>query len=88
MREFFRSKIFIVLCIVALLLMGMAVMDTAAHGKMTFFENIAGTLITPLQNFCTTVIRYGGNLVEAYTQYDSLKEENEKLKSELPVPAS
>ncbi len=83
MREFFRSKIFIVLCIVAILLMGMSVMDMAAHGKMTFFENIAGTLITPVQKFCTTVIRHGGNLVEAYTEYDALKEENEKLKNEL-----
>lgn len=83
MREFFRSKIFITLCIVAVLLMGMSVMDMAAHGKMTFFENVVGTLITPIQKFSTTVIRHGGNLVEAYTEYDAVKEENEKLKKEL-----
>ena len=83
MREFIRSKIFIALCIAAVLLMGVSAMDMAAHGKMTFFENIAGTLITPVQNFCTTLIRSGGNLVEAYTEYDALKAENEKLKNEL-----
>ncbi len=83
MKEFFRSKVFIALCIAAVLLMGMSVMDVAAHGKMTFFENLAGTLITPVQKFCTTVIRSGGNLVEAYTEYDALKQENEKLKNQL-----
>lgn len=83
MRGFLRSRTFIAICIVAALLLGMMVLDTASDGHMNLLENIGGTLITPLQNFCTTVIRYGGNLVEAYTEYDALKEENEKLKNEL-----
>jgi len=83
MKGIFSSRTFIAICIAALLLLGMMVLDTAADGHMNFLENVGGTLITPIQNFCTTVIRSGGNLVEAYTQYDALKEENDKLKNEL-----
>lgn len=78
-----KTKSFIAACIVAVLLLGMMVLDTAAHGHLTFFENLAGSLITPVQNFCSTIIRYGGNLVRAYTEYDALLEENDKLKNEL-----
>ncbi len=83
MGGFFKSRTFIAICIVASLLLGMTVLDTASNGHLSFAENLAGTLITPLQNFCSTVIRYGGNLVKAYTDYDALAAENAKLKSEL-----
>lgn len=83
MKAFLKTKSFIAACIVAVLLLGMMVLDTASHGHLTFFENLAGSLITPVQNFCSTVIRYGGNLVRAYTDYDALLEENTKLKNEL-----
>lgn len=83
MKGIFTSRTFIAICIAAVLLMGMMIMDTAADGRMNFLENIGGTLVTPLQNFCTTVIRSGGNLVRAYTEYDALKTENDKLKNEL-----
>ncbi len=83
MKGIFTSRTFIAVCIAAVLLMGMMIMDTAADGRMNFLENIGGTLVTPLQNFCTTVIRSGGNLVRAYTEYDALKAENDKLKNEL-----
>ena len=83
MKGIFASRTFIAICIAAVLLMGMIIMDTAADGRMNLLENIGGTLVTPLQNFCTTVIRSGGNLVRAYTEYDALKAENDKLKNEL-----
>ncbi|MBQ7935792.1 MAG: rod shape-determining protein MreC [Clostridia bacterium] len=78
-----KSRTFIAICIAAVLLLGMMVLDTASDGHMNFLENVSGTLITPIQNFCTTVIDYGGNLVRAYTEYDALEEENAKLKNEL-----
>lgn len=83
MRDFFKTRSFIAACIVAVLLLGMMILDTASNGHLTFFENLSGTLITPVQNFCTTVIRSGGNLVRAYTEYEALEEENQKLKNEL-----
>lgn len=78
-----KTKSFIAACIAAVLLLGMMVLDTASNGHLTFFENLSGSLITPIQNFCTTVINYGGNFVEAYADYEALKEENTKLKNEL-----
>lgn len=83
MKGFFQSRTFIAICIVAALLLGMTVLDTASNGHLSFLENLAGNLVTPIQNFCTSVIRSGGNLIEAYTDYEALKQENEKLKNEL-----
>lgn len=83
MKGFFQSRTFIAICIVAALLLGMTVLDTASNGHLSFIENLAGNLVTPIQNFCTSVIRSGGNLIEAYTDYEALKQENEKLKNEL-----
>ena len=65
------------------MLLGMTVLDTASNGHLSFFENLAGNLVTPIQNFCSTVIQSGGNLVKAYTEYEALEQENEKLKNEL-----
>ncbi len=83
MKAFLKTKSFIAACIVAVLLLGMMILDTASNGHLTFFENLSGTLITPVQNFCTTVIRYGGNFIRAYTDYEELEKENKKLKNEL-----
>ncbi len=87
MKAFLKTRTFISMCVIAVFLLGLTVLDIAAHGHLTFFENVAGSLITPIQNFCTTVIDYGGNLVQAYTDYDDLKAENAKLKNELASSA-
>lgn len=83
MKGFFKTRTFISICIIATLLLGMTVLDTASNGHLSFLENLAGTFVTPIQNFCATVAKYGGNLVRAYTEYDALAQENSKLKSEL-----
>lgn len=83
MKAFLKTRTFIAICIVAALLLGMTVLDTASNGHLTFLENLAGTLVTPVQRFCSTVINYGGNLVKAYTDYEALENEYNKLKSEL-----
>lgn len=83
MNGFFKTRTFIAICIIATLLLGMTVLDTASNGHLSFLENLAGTFVTPIQNFCATVAKYGGNLVRAYTEYDALEQENAKLKSEL-----
>ncbi len=83
MGGFFKSRTFIAICVVAALLLGMMALDVSDDGHLSFLENIAGSLITPIQSFCSTVVKYGGNLVQAYTEYDELAKENAKLKSEL-----
>ena len=83
MKDFFKTRTFIAMCIVTVILLGMVVLDTASHGHMTLFENLSGSLVTPVQNFFSTVIKHGGNLIKVYTEYEALAEENAKLKSEL-----
>lgn len=83
MSRFFKTRTFISMCVVAVLLLGMLILDISAHGHLSIFENIGGSVVTPIQNFCTTVVDYGGNLVEAYTDYEELKAENEKLQGQL-----
>ncbi len=83
MGGFFKSKTFIAICVVAALLLGMLTLDTATNGHLSILENIAGSLVTPIQSFCSTVIKYGGNLVKAYTDYEELEVENAKLKQQL-----
>ena len=83
MGGFFRSKTFIAICIVAALLLGMMALDVSSSGHLSFLENITGSLITPIQNFCATAVKNGGNLIKAYTDYEDLAAENAKLKSEL-----
>ncbi len=83
MKQFFKTKTFIAICIVASLLLGMTVLDTASNGHLSFLENLAGTFVTPIQNFCATVAKYNGNLIRAYTEYEALEAENAKLKGEL-----
>ena len=39
--------------------------------------------ITPLQNLCTTVSEKSGDFAAIFTEHDALKQENEKLKTEL-----
>lgn len=83
MGGFFKSKTFIAICVVAALLLGMMALDVSSNGHLSFLENIAGSLITPIQSFCSTAVKYGGNLIRAYTDYEELEAENTKLKNEL-----
>jgi rod shape-determining protein MreC len=83
MRNFFKTRTFISMCVVAVLLLGMLVLDISANGHLTIFENIGGSLVTPIQSFCTTVANYSGNLVKVYTDHQALQAENEQLKDQL-----
>ncbi len=71
------------MCIIAVLLLSMVVVSAADRGRVTFFEDIAGMFITPLQNLVTTVSSKGGDFVAVFTENSELKSENEKLKTEL-----
>ena len=83
MRDFFRTKTFISLCIIAVLLIGMMAVSAADRGKVTFFEDFVGMVITPIQNLCTTISEKSGDFVAVFTKHKELSEENEKLKNEL-----
>lgn len=88
MKDFFRTRTFISICIIAVLLLGMAVVSTADRGRVTIFEDIAGIVITPLQNLCATVSSKSGDFIAVFTEFNEMKEENQRLREELAASAS
>lgn len=83
MKDFFTSRTFIAMCIIAVLLLGMVAVSAAQSGRVTVIEDIAGTFIIPLQNICTTILDKSGDFVAIFSEHDALVEENNKLKTEL-----
>lgn len=83
MKDFFTSRTFIAMCIIAVLLLGMVAVSAAQSGRVTIIEDIAGTFIIPLQNICTTILDKSGDFVAIFSEHDALIEENSKLKTEL-----
>ncbi len=83
MRDFFTSKTFISICIIAVLLLGMMTVSAASRGKVTVFEDFVGIVITPIQNIVTTIAEKSGNFVAVFSDHDKLKEENERLNDEV-----
>jgi rod shape-determining protein MreC len=61
----------------------MMAVSAADRGKVTFFEDFVGMVITPIQNLCTTISEKSGDFAAIFTEHKQLTEENEKLKTEL-----
>lgn len=87
MKDIFRSRTFIAMCILAVMLIGMMAVSAADRGRVTIFEDIAGMILTPLQSAVTTVSQKSGDFIAIFTEHNELKEENEKLKTELAKAA-
>ncbi len=83
MRQFFTSKTFIAICIIAVLLLGMMTVSSADRGKVTIFEDIVGIVITPIQNIVTTIAHKSGDFIAVFSDYNDLKEQNEQLKNQV-----
>lgn len=83
MREFFTSKTFIAICVLAALLLGMMIVSSVDRGKVTFFEDVVGITITPIQNAVTTISDKAGDFGAIFSEHDKLVSENEELKKEI-----
>ena len=88
MKDFLKTRTFISICIIAVLLLGMMAVSTADRGRVTIFEDIAGIIITPIQNLCTTVSSKSGDFIAVFTEFNEMKEENARLKEELAATAA
>jgi len=82
-KDFFNTKTFISMCIIAGLLLGMMAVSAADRGRVTVFEDIVGIVVTPIQNMCATILTKSGDFVAIFTEHKSLVQENEQLKEEL-----
>lgn len=83
MKDFFRTRTFIAMCIIAVLLLGMAAVSAADSEHVTVFEDFAGLVLTPLQNIASTISSKSGDFVAIFSEHDALKAENETLKNKL-----
>lgn len=82
MRNFFSTKLFIVILLIIAICLGMAVY-TGASGNATPLTKLMGMIAEPFQNAVTAV----SNRVHAGYQYafeyDEMKEENQQLKQQV-----
>lgn len=88
MKDFLKTRTFIAICIIAVLLLAMTAVSAADSGRVTILEDIAGIVITPIQNLCTTVSSKSGDFIAVYTEYDQIKQELDQVKQELAATAS
>lgn len=80
---FFKSRAFIAICILAVLLLGMSLLSMTERGKVTIFEDIIGIIVTPLQRASSRLVGAGGDFAKVFTEYDALQAQNEQLQKDL-----
>ena len=83
MGKFFRTRAFIAMCIIAVLLIGLCLYSMTGRQRVSVFESIVGAIVTPIQKASNRLVSAAGNFKAVFTEYDQLKEENEALKKEL-----
>lgn len=83
MGNFFRTRAFIGMCIVAVLLLGLSLLSMADSGRVTILEDVVGAVITPIQKASNRLVKASGDFVKVFTEYEDLLAENKKIKEEL-----
>lgn len=83
MRDFFTSKTFIAICVIAVLLLAMMTVSSVDRGKVTVFEDLVGMIVTPVQNIVTTISDKSGDFVAIFSEHDELVNENERLRERV-----
>lgn len=83
MGKFFRTRAFIAMCIIAVLMLGLCLYSMTGREKVSVFENIFGIIITPIQKASNRLVSASGNFNAVFTEYDTLKAENEQLQEKL-----
>lgn len=81
MKDFFQSRFFIVLLIITCFLAGFMV-NLAVDGGVMPHRTIIGIITTPFTTLGTNIKNSVSEFFGAYTKYEELLEENEKLKQE------
>lgn len=83
MGNFFKTRAFIGMCIVAVLMLGLSLLSMADSGRVTIFEDLLGAIVTPIQNASNRLVGAAGDFGKVFTEYGTLQQENEQLKKEL-----
>lgn len=80
--SFFKSRFFI-FCLIAAILLTLVPTLIAAFGGTDMLRATLGTVAKPFTFCASSVANAFNGFVNVFTEYDDLKQENEKLKSEL-----
>ncbi len=83
MGNFFKSRAFIAMCIIAVLLIGLSLLSMSERGRVTIFEDVFGIIVTPIQKASNRLVSAAGDFGAVFTQYDQLQQENKQLKEQL-----
>ncbi len=83
MRDFFTSKTFIAICVIAVLLLGMMTVSAVDRGRVTVFEDFVGIVITPIQNIVTTISSKAGDFGAVFSEHNALVDQNTELKEQV-----
>ena len=78
----FKSKFFII-CIIVAIILALVPTLIAAFGGTDLLRSAIGTLSKPFTMCATSVANAFNGFVDVFTEYDSLKAENEALREEL-----
>ena len=80
--KFFKSKVFII-CLIAAIVLTLVPTLIAAFGGTDLLRSFAGTLAKPFSYVGSKFAEAFNGFSDVFTKYDELKEENESLKAEL-----
>ena len=81
--EFIKKPIIIFALVIALILGGLMIYSYASAGDMTVFQNVTGTVFSPLRKAGTAIGNFISYNYGRLTGYDELVEENNNLRSQL-----
>ncbi|MBE7024723.1 MAG: rod shape-determining protein MreC [Ruminococcaceae bacterium] len=79
MSNFFKSKFFIILAIVTVLILILMAVSTISTDKAGFAGDAVGTVMSPVQRFFRSVGDATGNFFSRFRSNSSYREENQQL---------
>lgn len=83
MGHFFKTRAFIAMCVLAVLLLGLGLLSMAGRGRVTIVEDIVGMIVTPLQRASNRLVGAAGNFKKVFTEYDQLQADYAALQEQL-----
>jgi len=83
MSNFFRSKFFVILAIVTVVILILMAISTVSGDKANFVGDAVGTVVTPVQRVFRSVGSATGNFFSRFKSNSYYREENEKLSEQV-----
>ena len=83
MHNFFRSKFFIILAIVTVVILILMAVSTLSGEKANFAKNAVGTIVSPVEGVFRSIGEATDNFFGRFRSNSSYREENEALKAEI-----